>query len=133
MTIPNFKTNHDWEAFTDMFDARWHCKKALLERVKDDLFPKYRWEELNAGTLEVINDIVQSLLYDAEFEFEQKYPEYKRDMDDIFVPRQSFKETVAEALLEANQKFWNSANEPHECPPCDTLACETFLGDHEES
>ena len=103
MTIPNFKTNQDWEAFTSMFDARWHCKKALLDRVKDDLYPKYEWFELNAGTLEVINDIVQSLLYDAEFEFEQKYPEYKRDMDDIFIPRRSFKQDVTEALKEALQ------------------------------
>ena len=112
MTIPNFKSQEDWEEFTSMFDARWHCKKALLDRVKDDMFPGTGWNGLTSGHMEVINDIVQSLLYDAEFEFEQKYPEYKRDVDDIFVPRQSFKETVAEALLEANQKFWNSANEP---------------------
>ena len=131
MTIPNFKTNQDWEAFTMMFDARWHCKKALLERVKDDLYPKYEWVELTAGALETINDIVQSLLYDVEMEFEEKYPEYKRPGDDIFIPRHSFKQDVEEALLEANKKFWNSANEPHECPPCDTLTCETFLGDHE--
>jgi hypothetical protein len=107
MSIPNFKTQEDWESFTSMFDARWHCKKALLDRVKDDLFPKYKWEELTAGTLEVINDIVQSLLYDAEFEFEQKYPDYKRDMDDIFVPRKCFKEEVVEAVMEANQKLSN--------------------------
>ena len=41
MTIPNFKSNEDWEAFTMMFDSRWHCKKALLDRVKNDLFPEY--------------------------------------------------------------------------------------------
>lgn len=111
MTIPNFKSNQDWEAFTSMFDSRWHCKKALLERVKDDLYPKYEWFELTAGALEVINDIVQSLLYDVEMEFEEKYPEYKRDVDDIFIPRRSFKQDVTEALLEANQKFWDSSNE----------------------
>lgn len=129
MSIPNFKSQEDWEAFTSMFDARWHCKKALLDRVKDDMFPGYKWTSLPPSSIETINDIVQSLLYDTEFEFEQKYPDYKRDMDDIFVPRQSFKETVAEALLEANQKFWNSANEPQECPPCDTLACADHLAD----
>ena len=110
MTIPNFKTNQDWEAFTALFDARWHCKKALLDRVKDDLFPGYNWDQLQGQTFEVINDITQSLLYDVEIDFEEKYPEYKRD-DDIFIPRKSFKEDVTEALLEANQKFWNSSNE----------------------
>ena len=101
MTIPNFKSQHDWEAFTSMFDARWHCKKALLERVKDDLYPKYKWEELTAGALEVINNIVGSLLYDVEVDFEEKYPDYKRDADDIFIPRRSFKEEVTEALKDA--------------------------------
>ena len=101
MTIPNFKTNEDWETFTSMFDARWHCKKALLDRVKDDMFPGYSWDQIQGQTLEVINDIVQSLLYDAEFEFEQKYPEYKRDMDDIFIPRPSFRQEVTEALKDA--------------------------------
>ena len=41
MSIPNFKSNHDWEAFTSIFDSQWHCKRALLNRVKDDMFPGY--------------------------------------------------------------------------------------------
>ena len=101
MTIPNFKSNEDWEAFTGLFDARWHCKKALLERVKDDLYPKYKWEELTAGVLEVINDIVQSLLYDVETTFKESHPDYKTEDDQIFIPRRSFKEDVTEALKDA--------------------------------
>ena len=102
MTIPNFKSNEDWETFTSMFDARWHCKKALLDRVKDDLFPGYKWVSLPPSSIETINDIVQSLLYDVEMEFEEKYPEYKRD-DEIFIPRKSFKEECAEALRDVLQ------------------------------
>ena len=110
MSIPNFKSQEDWEAFTALFDARWHCKKALLERVKDDMFPSYKWESLQPKTLEVINDIVQSLLYDVEYTFKEEYPEYKQD-DDIFIPRRSFKEEVTEALLEANHQFWHNNDE----------------------
>ena len=101
MTIPNFKSQHDWEAFTSMFDARWHCKKALLDRVKDDMFPGYNWDQLQGQTIETINNIVGSLLYDVEVDFEEKYPDYKRDADDIFIPRRSFKEEVTEALKDA--------------------------------
>ena len=126
MTIPNFKSQEDWEEFTSLFDARWHCKKALLDRVKDDMFPGYKWDQIQGQTLETINDIVQSLLYDVEFTFKEKYPEYKNEDDELFIPRRSFKEDVTEALLEANQKFWNSAND---CPPCDTLACADHLTD----
>lgn len=101
MTIPNFKSYQDWEAFTMMFDSRWHCKKALLDRVKDDMFPEYKsWDQLQPKTLEVINDIVQNILYDTEMDFEEKFPDYKRD-DEIFIPRRSFKEEVTEALRNA--------------------------------
>ena len=127
MSIPNFKSNHDWEAFTQIFDSQWHCKRALLNRVKDDLFPGYEWHTLTPKTLEVINDMVQNLLYDVETEFKKTHQDYKTDEDDIFIPYRSFKENVTEALLEANQKFWNSGN--LDCPPCDTLACADHLTD----
>ena len=68
MTIPNFKSQHDWEAFTTRFDSRWYCKKALLDRVKDDLFPGYSWDQLQGSTLETINEMVQAILCDMEFE-----------------------------------------------------------------
>lgn len=126
MTIPNFKSQEDWEAFTSLFDARWHCKKALLDRVKDDMFPGTGWNGLTSGHMEVINGIVQSLLYDVELDFEESHPDYKLNRDDIFIPRRTFKEDVTEALLEANQKFWN---EPLECPPCDVLQCADHLTD----
>ena len=100
-------------------------------------FASPEWSSLPPSTLETINDIVQSLLYDVEYTFCQQYPEYDKDRDDVFIPRRSFKEDVTEALLEANNKFWNSANEEttwahpssgihpenpsddvHGCPPC---------------
>lgn len=123
MTIPNFKSQEDWEEFTSLFDARWHCKKALLDRVKDDMFPGTSWHGLTSGHMEVINDITQSLLYDVEYTFKDKYPEYKTDDDEIFIPRRSFKEDVTEALLEANQKFWNNANDGY---PIDTSLDDVF-------
>ena len=46
---------------------------------------------------------VGSLLYDVEVEFEEKFPDYKRDIDDVFIPRKNFKESVTEALKDALQ------------------------------
>jgi len=100
MSIPNFKSQEDWEAFTSLFDSRWHCKKALLYRVREDMFPHTRWDELTSGHLEVINDIVQSLLYDVEYTFKEQYPEYKDEDDEMFIPRRTFKEDVTKALRE---------------------------------
>ena len=124
MSIPNFKSNHDWEAFTQIFDSQWHCKRALLNRVKDDMFPGYEWHTLTPHTLEVINDIVQSLLYDVETEFKKTHQDYKTEEDEIFIPYRSFKENVLEAL--------NEALTPYELKyknECDTLACADHLTD----
>jgi len=129
MSIPNFKSNQDWEAYTSIFDSQWHCKRALLNRVKDDMFPGSDWINLPAKHVEVINDIVTNLLYDVDRTFKETHPEYKTEDDELFIPYRSFKENVTEALLEANQKFWNSGNEPYECPPCDTLSCADHLTD----
>ena len=125
MTIPNFKSNHDWEYFCSLFDSRWHCKKALLDRVKDDMFPGYNWDQIQGQTLTVINDIVQQLLYDVEMDFEEKIPDYKRECDDVFIPRKNFKENVTEALKEALA----ADRGDFECPPCNDLACADHLTD----
>ena len=126
MSIPDFKNEEDWKQFQYIFDGYWSRKLELLNTVKDGLFPGLRWVSLPPSTLETINDITQSLLYDVEYTFKEEHPEYKTEDDEIFIPRRTFKEDVTEALLEANQKFWNNANE---CPPCDTLACADHLTD----
>ena len=101
MSIPHFKSQDDWQEFLNIFDDQWQCKKAMLDRVKDDLFPGYKWETLQPKTLEVINDIVSNLLYEVEPQFKETHPKYKTDNDEMFIPYRSFKENVAEALAEA--------------------------------
>jgi hypothetical protein len=126
MSIPHFKSNHDWEAFTSIFDQQWHCKKALLDRVKDDMFPGTSWNGLTSGHMEVINDIVQNLLYDVDRQFKETHQDYMRDDDDIFIPYRTFKENVLEALNEALTPYDLVQKE---CPPCDTLQCADHLTD----
>jgi len=125
MSIPHFKSNHDWEAFTQIFDSQWHCKKALLNRVKDDLFPNTSWNGLTSGHMEVINDIVTNLLYDVDRKFKETHQDYKTDDDEMFIPYRSFKENVTEALEAAIDAY----HIKKECPPCDTLACADHLTD----
>jgi hypothetical protein len=125
MSIPHFKSNHDWEAFTQIFDSQWHCKKALLNRVKDDLFPGTSWNGLTSGHMEVINDIVTNLLYDVDRKFKETHQDYKTDDDEMFIPYRSFKENVTEALESALDTY----HIKKECPPCDTLTCADHLTD----
>jgi len=127
MSIPHFKSQHDWEAFTQIFDSQWHCKKALLDRVKDDMFPNTSWNGLTAKSIEVINDIVQNLLYDVDRKFKETHQDYKTEDDELFIPYRSFKENVLEALNEALTPY--ELQYKNECPPCDTLACADHLTD----
>jgi hypothetical protein len=102
MSIPNFKSQHDWEAFTQIFDSQWHCKRVLLNRVKNDLFSKDKsWEQLTAQHMQVINDIVSNLVYECERQFKETHQDYKTDGDDLLIPYRSFKENITEALKEA--------------------------------
>ena len=123
MTIPNFKSVQDCNEFIELFDDRWQVKFELLNRVRDDMYPGHKWTSIPPSSLETINDITQSLLYDVEWTFKDKHPEYKNDDDEIFIPRRSFKEDVTEALLEANKKFWNSSNDGY---PIDTSLDDVF-------
>jgi len=124
MSIPHFKSQDDWQDFLNIFDDQWQCKKAMLDRVKDDMFPGYDWQTLTPKNIEVINDIVSNLVYECERQFVETHQDYNRDDDDIFIPRRSFKENVTEALKEAlNDRV------KKDCPPCDTLSCADHLTD----
>jgi len=125
MSIPHFKSQHDWEAFTQIFDSQWHCKKALLDRVKDDMFPNTSWNGLTAKSIEIINDIVTNLLYDVDRKFKETHQDYKTEDDELFIPYRSFKENVTEALESALDNY----HIKKECPPCDTLTCADHLTD----
>ena len=104
MSIPNFKSQDDWQEFFNIFDDQWQCKLALMNRVKDDMLPGYNWNLLQPHTIEVINDMVQSMLYDVDRQFKETHQDYKTEDDDIFIPYRSFKENVSEALNEALDK-----------------------------
>ena len=125
MSIPHFKSQDDWQEFLNIFDDQWQCKRALLDRVKDDMFPGYKWVSLPPSSIEVINDIVTNLLYEVEREFKETRPEYKTSDDELFIPYRSFKENVTEALESALDSY----HVKKECPPCDTLACADHLTD----
>jgi len=133
MSIPNFKSQEDWQEFLNIFDDQWQCKRALLTRVKDDMFPYYEWHSLPPKSIEVINDIVSNLVYECERQFKETHQDYKTDDDELFIPYRSFKENVTEALKEAMPCALEKHNQQVlaklECPPCDTLSCADHLTD----
>ena len=112
MSIPNFKSITDYQEFVELFRVRWEVKLELLNLVRDDMFPGcHGWSSIPPSSLEVIDDITQSLLYDVDRQFKENHQDYRDEEDEMFIPRKSFKENVTEALLEANKKFWNQCDD----------------------
>lgn len=60
-TYDGFMTEYEAQMLHD-FENRWEIRRKLLNRVKEDLYPGYSWETLQPKTLEVINNIVESLV-----------------------------------------------------------------------
>lgn len=54
-------TEYEAQMFHD-FQNRWEVRHKLLNRVRFDLYPEYTWDQLDPKTLEVINNIVESLV-----------------------------------------------------------------------
>jgi hypothetical protein len=91
------------------------------------MFPGTSWNGLTSGHMEVINDIVQNLLYDVDRKFKETHQDYKTEDDELFIPYRTFKDNVLEALNEALTPY--ELQYKNECPPCDTLACADHLTD----
>ena len=113
MNIPTFKTTEHQEEYELLFAEKAVQYVKMMNVVKELMYGTGHGDYRNLpGTCqEVLRDITQSLLYDTEYTFKDKYPEYKSSDDELFIPRRSFKEDVEEALLAANKKFWNNSNE----------------------
>ena len=113
MNIPTFKTTEHQEEYELLFAEKAVQYVKMMNVVKELMYGTGHGNYANLpGTCqEVLRDITQSLLYDTEYTFKDKYPEYKSSDDELFIPRKSFKEDVEEALLAANKKFWNNSNE----------------------
>ena len=113
MNIPSFKTTEHQEEFELLFTEKAVEYMKLMNVVKELMYGTGHgnYANLPGSCQEVLRDITSSLLYDTEYTFKDKHPEYKSYDDELFIPRRSFKEDVTEALLEANQKFWNQSND----------------------
>ena len=113
MTIPTFKSDEHSNEFCLSFQEKALTYTTFMGIVKDLMYGtgSGNFANLPGSCQEVIRDITNSILYDVEYEFKDAHPEYKTDDDELFIPRRSFKEDVTDALLAANQKFWNNTNE----------------------
>ena len=130
MSIPFFENEQEREDYLDMYERRLNHHAELMAMVKGRFYANTPWHGLSAKHLEVIEDIATAMSYAVDSEFKEKYPHHKNGADEIFIPHHSFKESVTEALLEANQKFWNSSKDDAPwCHPEGSITDSFNLGD----
>ena len=101
MSIPNFQRIEHEEEFGAVFCEKASAYIQLMDVVKELMFGAgCEYNNLPGQSLEVVNDITRSLLYEAETQFKEYHPEYKTADDEIFIPRRSFKEDLTITLRE---------------------------------
>jgi len=126
MSIPDFQTEEHKQEFELLFEQKAQVYINMMNKVKDMMYGVGggNYSNLPGTCQEVLRDITQSIIYDAEYAFKDTHPEYKNGEDELFIPYRSFKENVLEAL--------NEALTPYELQyknECDTLACVDHLTD----
>ena len=124
MSIPDFQTEEHQQEFELLFEQKAQVYINMMNKVKDMMYGVGggNYSNLPGTCQEVVRDITQSLIYDAEYTFKAAHPEYKSSEDELFIPYRSFKENVLEALNEALTPYQlQYKNE------CDELACTDHL------
>ena len=99
--IPAFVTPEHQEEYYELYDIQLETFADLLHKTRQRLFPGTTFMGLDSRTIEVINDITRSLIYDVTDRFEDKHPNYKSEAD-VFLPTSKVREIINEAFSEHN-------------------------------
>ena len=103
MNIPHFKTEDDRREYFAIYNRQLDMYARLFENTLKRLFgPDYKTDTVTAPSLETIDSITRSLLYDVEREFCEGNPEYKSGDDDIFLTKRNIREIVEQVMEDLN-------------------------------
>jgi len=103
MNIPHFKTEDDRREYFAIYNQQLDMYARLFENTVHRLFgANYTPEKLTAPSLETVDSITRSLLYEVKREFCDGNPEYKSENDDIFLTTRDIEKIVKQVMEESN-------------------------------
>ena len=103
MNIPNFKTENDRREYFTLFNRQLDVYALLFEATVKRLFGhEYPAVSISGQSLETVDSITRSLLYDVEREFCEGNPEYKSENEDIFMTRRNIQDLVKQVMEDLN-------------------------------
>ena len=105
--IPSFKNENDAKLFRSIFESTTKNYAYYFDVVRDAFFPGSKTDnyQLDGRTFNVLNDITNTLIYEASTAFKDQLPHYKDEYDLIYTPDRDLKEKVKEALDEFHKEF----------------------------
>lgn len=103
MEFPKFKSSDDETLFYEIFEENLATYKFMLDKVREELYGKGtgNYSNLPGSCFEVLNDITRSLVFQTSTQFKHEKPEYKDELDEVFIPQRDLKTAIKEALAEA--------------------------------
>jgi hypothetical protein len=109
MDLPDFKNGDDEILYYEIFEENLTAYKFMLDKVKEELYGKGtgNYSNLPGSCFEVVNDITRSLMYQTSTQFKYSKPEYKDQLDEVFIPHRDLKTAIKEALQEVNDNLSN--------------------------
>ena len=104
--ISNFKsTDHETEYYK-IFDEKVEQRYYMLQKLLQTFFDRrtiVHLDTIDGKTLQVLIDLTSTLTYETDSDFKDVHPEYQDDIDGMFLTRDKVKETIIEAITEANK------------------------------
>ena len=97
--IPAFVTPEHQEEYYELYDIQLETFADLLHKTRQRLFPGTTFMGLDSRTIEVLNDITRSLIYDVTDRFENKHPNYKSESD-VFFSTNKVREVIKEYIAQ---------------------------------
>jgi hypothetical protein len=97
--IPSFVTPEHEQEYYALFDTQLETFADLLHKTRQRLFPGTTFMGLDSRTIEVLNDITRSLIYDVNDRFEDKHPNYKSESD-LFFSTSKVREVIKEYIAQ---------------------------------
>jgi hypothetical protein len=104
--ISNFKSPDHETEYYKIYDQKVEQRYCMLQqvlRVFYDTSDYVRLETIDGRTLQVLMDLTSALIYEANSDFKDVYPEYKDDIDGMFFTRDQVRETIITAIAEASK------------------------------
>jgi hypothetical protein len=104
--ISNFKSPDHETEYYKIYDQKVEQRYCMLQRVLQvfyDTSDYVRLETIDGRTLQVLMDLTSALIYEANSDFKDVYPEYKDDIDGMFFTRDQVRETIITAIAEASK------------------------------